>query len=361
MKTVNTNTQSQFNHSVVDQRIEKWKDFVNPESNQRFMLVVDIAPGLDDGRPLPWPQNKQKRIDFLWKKYQTMMQRLDWLDDDTVPYLDVLSGTEVFAEAFGCEIDRSEGQMPFALPLITKASEVHKIKIPDVMSSSIAHQFEIADELRKRAGHDALVRMIDVQSPMDIAALIWEKTSFYTAIIEEPDAVKELATKIKEFIINFLDLWFERYGQSFIAHFPSYYMEKGVTMSIDEIGCVSNSMFDEFYHDEVSEISQRYGGLGVHCCADANHQWKKLKQLPNFKLLNLYRKPDELKEAFEFFKGDIAQWHNWEGEGEPWLWPAQVSKETRVVIQAEARDEEHAKEICSKTQEAISNAELVLM
>ena len=38
---------------------------------------------------------------------------------------------------------------------------------------------------------------------------------------------------VKELMFEFLDEWFRRYGPSFMAHYPAYYMPNGITMSED--------------------------------------------------------------------------------------------------------------------------------
>ena len=68
--------------------------------------------------------------------------------------------------------------------------------------------FEIADELRRRGGPDALLKMVDMQSPMDIVAQIWDKTDLFVAMLETPDAVIELAATARALQTAFLDEWF---------------------------------------------------------------------------------------------------------------------------------------------------------
>ncbi len=94
-------------------------------------------------------------------------------------------------------------------------------------------------------------RMPDIQSPMDIAALIWVKSDFYIAMIEEPEAVRELAEKVRCLLTAFLDEWFRRYGTGYVAHFPTYWMEGGLTLSEDEVGAVNPAMFDTFFLPEL--------------------------------------------------------------------------------------------------------------
>ena len=101
-------------------------------------------------------------------------------------HLDVYTGTDIFAAAFGCPAHYPEDDMPFALLLIQTAEEVEALSVPGLDSPSIAQLFEIASELRRRAGMDVVLRIPDIQSPMDIAALIWEKGAFLRALLQAP-------------------------------------------------------------------------------------------------------------------------------------------------------------------------------
>jgi hypothetical protein len=239
--------------------------------------------------------------------------------------------------------------------LIRDASEVSGLDVPSLDAPPLAMLFDIADELRRRAGPDAVVKMVDVQSPMDVAALIWDKSDFYVAMVEDPDAVRALSAKTGALLVTFLDEWFARYGTDFVAHFPDYYMPRGVTLSEDEVGCVSERTFEDMFLPELVELSRRYGGIGIHCCADARHQWEGFRRIPDLRVLNLVQPADVLREAYGFFAGSVPQMHSWYGDGEPWTWPGQYPDDARVVIRAgaETRDEalrlaEKLGEVCRK-------------
>ena len=79
-------------------------------------------------------------------------------------------------------------------------------------------------------------------------------------------------------------------------------------MSVDEIGSVSPDMFNEFFADEIREMSLRYGGIGIHCCADSRHQWENLRNVPGLVMLNLYRPEEVLWESFDYFRDKTAMW-----------------------------------------------------
>lgn len=190
----------------------------------------------------------------------------------------------------------------------------------------------IADELRRRAGPDAPLRLVDVQSPMDIAALVWDKNTFFPALLEAPEAVRELADKAKRLLTAFLDLWFSRYGRSFVAHFPEYYMPRGLTLSEDEVGSVSPALFDGLFLPELAELSARYGGLGVHCCANARHQWDGLRRIPGLAMLNLVQPAAVYGEAYPYFAATCAQMHGWRQEWDGVRSPEWFPEGAHVVL-----------------------------
>jgi hypothetical protein len=332
---------------IIARRKQRWRQCFDPNAPAGHLFLIRYDPEAPV-RPPPNPEHKQARIEWAWERYQRHRQRLEWLDDDSIPYLDVYTGTELFAEAFGCRVQRSDEAMPFALPLIKSPAEVAQLPVPDLNARPLALVFDIAAELRQRAGPEAAVKLVDIQSPMDIAALIWDKTSFYTAMIDAPEAIRELAHKVKQLLTAFLDEWFARFGTEYIAHYPDYFMSGGITLSEDEVGGVSEEMFARFFLPELVELSGRYGGLGMHCCAHARHQWNQFRQIPDLRLLNLVQPETRLQEAYDFFADHVPQMHSWCGQGAPWEWPAQYKKEARVVLQPAAADADEARRVADR-------------
>lgn len=298
---------------TIEQRKQSWLDLQDMSSPVDRVLVVSCDEVKMPERPLLWWELAKERVAWSYERYQKQLENMEWLDDSTVPSLSMETGTEIFAEAFGCKVHRPLDNNPFALPLIRDVSEFSKIKLPRLEDTKLSILFDMADKLRELAGKDVLLSLPDMQTPMDISALIWEKSDFFVAMYEEPEAVRELSAMVYEFVTGFLDQWFARYGKSFIAHFPHYYMEYGVTMSEDEIGAVSPEMYREFFEPELNALSERYGAIGIHCCADSKHQWENLKRVKNLKLLNLHREAEETAESLEFFHDFVAQYPGYSG------------------------------------------------
>ncbi len=190
-----------------------------------------------------------------------------------------------------------------------------------------------ADSRRRRAGPEAAFRMVDIQSPMDIAALVPEKSAFFMALFEAPEAVLELADKVYQLLTAFLDEWFARYGHGFVAHFPDYYMPYGATLSEDEIGSVGPEMFSTCFRPYLVKLAERYGGLGIHCCAQARHHWGALRTIPNLRVLNLCQPREVAAEAYRYFAEAAVQMHGSLADTPPESWPGLYPPAARVVLE----------------------------
>lgn len=328
-------------------RVQHWLEFYDLASRRRVALIIRHAPGLP-ARPLPNPEHRQARIEWIWQNYQYHFERMAWLDDDSLPCLDMLTGTEIFAEAFGCQVYRPPDNNPFAMPLVRDAVEAERLQTPTLDAPPLRLVFEMADALQRRAGPDVLFRLVDLQSPLDVAALIWEKSDFYPALLQQPQAVTALLAKIRTLLFNFLDEWFRRYGRSFVAHFPDYYMPQGVTLSVDEIGAINTRLFRQYELPDLTAFSQRYGGLGLHCCANARHQWGNFQQVPGLRLLNLISQGEVLQEAYPYFARLGAQWH-YDQSPDPLdalAWLALAPPEAHLVLEFTASSRDEAIRIC---------------
>ncbi|MCL2664536.1 MAG: uroporphyrinogen decarboxylase family protein [Defluviitaleaceae bacterium] len=285
---------------MFEERAQRWRDFYDGKS--KSVLLVHYWGDDYPQRPLPYPNLMKERYEWSLAMFRRQTETVRWMDDDWIPFLEPFTGTEILAEAFGCPVHLPGNDMPFALPKIKSHKELKNIRVPKIESSPLSAVIEMADKLRG-AEPGALMRLPDIQSPFDIAALVWEKTDFFTAMYEEPNAVKELVSMTEELLVNFLDLWFERYGKNFIAHYPTYYMPDGITLSEDEAGSISADMFTEFCAPGLNRLAARYGRMGIHCCANAKHQWDNFKALDKLTVLNINMPLDIVTEAMNFFSG----------------------------------------------------------
>ncbi len=344
--------------SSVAGRKQRWRRFLEPGAEPGFMFFVRYR---DPNIVLPpwvkrWPSKKQERIEAAWAHYEYALAQTHWLHDDFVPYLDNLTGTEIFAEAFGCEVSRSDHTMPFARPRVFSAADADKLEMPAIEDSSLAYLFDIADELQRRGGLEATQRLVDMQSPMGIVAELWDKSDLFCSMVEEPEVVKALAAKVKNLVMNFHDEWLRRYGPEFVAHCPDYFMHGGITLSEDEVGSVSADMFEEFFLNDLIELSQRYGGIGIHCCAHARHQWGYFRNIPGLRLINLSheankkRDPEYIYDAYRYFEPIVQMHEAFSLEDRPETLPYKTEG-ARVVYQIQVHTKDQALRICDHMHE----------
>src|SRR5512145_2599508 len=101
--------------SEVSVRKDRWRRFMAGQSEHRYLYLIRCETD-SEPRPLPWPDLVKQRINWAWNRYCRQVEQATWLEDDTIPYLDPYTGTEIFAEAFGCEAYRPTNDQPSARP-----------------------------------------------------------------------------------------------------------------------------------------------------------------------------------------------------------------------------------------------------
>lgn len=128
----------------------------------------------------------------------------------------------------------------------------------------------------------------------------------------------------------------------------------GVTLSEDEAGSISPEQFSVFALPYLRRLSERYGGIGIHCCADAGHQWRFFRELPGLRYLNLVCPPTRPAEqyiggAYTYFRDACSQFHGgWTPPGPPSTWPAGRFAGCRVGFDLTAADRAKAAALCAE-------------
>jgi len=280
--------------------------FTAPESPGHGVRVSVPGPGdITDRIGVVASGTVEQRAQMAKTTFEHECACLDALGDDRVPMLHVWTGTNVIAEDFGCPVHLPEGSMPFARPAVFDAEAADRIVEPDVMVGPMGDVFRIADRLVELCGAEHTVRICDIQSPFDVGALIWQKESFLVAMVDAPDAVHRLLRKVTDTQIRFIRTFRDRYENVCLVHYPNLWMRPawGATMSEDDCGSVSTAHFEAFCLPYLTEISRAFGGIGLHSCAQSQHQWDALLELPNLRYLNLHHPPTELAVAVEKCSG----------------------------------------------------------
>jgi hypothetical protein len=252
---------------------------------------------------IPWAVDKYER-DAEWHRA---------LGDDGVPFVSMTTHTGVFAAAFGCPIHPFEGSLAAARPIVCTAEEADRLPEPGLDARSLERVFELAEGVRERLGPQVPIGVPDIQSPFDIAALVWNKEEMYVALMENPGAVCRLVDKCERLLTSFLLEYRRRFPAWNPVHCPDTWApsELGCSLSEDEAGCMSVRMFEAYCLPGLVRLSETFGGLFVHCCATADHQYASFRKIPNLRSMNRVFQAPGPRPAIEAFSGHAVLTMAW--------------------------------------------------
>jgi len=292
-------------------------------------------------------------VPSIMKQYQARLARHEAVGDDAVPFAGLGTGTELFAAAFGCPVHIFEDDAPCALPLVQTAGEADHLGVPSLESRQMARIFELGHLVRRELGPDVPIGVPDIQSPFDIAALIWRKETLFVAMYDDPDAVKRLVEKCHILLTSFLEEFKRQFPEHNLCHCPYAWAppELGCWMSEDEAGSMTIDMFEEFCLPVLEQMSDRFGGISLHCCATADHQYGQFKKIPNLRAINRVFQAPGPRPAIEAFSGQTVLAHAWTPEESVNQLLDMALPNTRFLFNMPAQPLEEAKQTYERLRE----------
>jgi hypothetical protein len=334
------------------------------EQNKRFLTALFAGPFRGHGIIMdhqmpekPWPGDVAvpgrpvaEWVPFHVADYEARLKWHEALDDDSVPYVKIHTGTHLFAAAFGCPVHVYADSPACARPLVTTAEEADALKTPTCGAEPLARVFELAERVREAVGPDVPISVPDIQSPFDIAALVWKKDLMYLAMCLQPDAVKRLVEKCHSLLADFLSEFKRRVPNCNLCHCPTAWAppELGCWLSEDEAGSMSTPMFEEFCLPSLRGLSETFGGMFVHCCAAADHQYGSFLKIPNLRGLNRVFQAPGPRPAVERFAGRAVLIQAWTDEQGVSKMLDMAKPESRFLFNMPARTIEEQKPILER-------------
>ncbi len=263
--------------------------FNGTDTRPLFLWQPPLVPLTDVGDYTLSTDPVEKWVPWVVENYRRKMASLERVQDDSVSVAKLSTGTQLFAHAFGCKIHIPPDSMPCALPMVNSAAEADKLEMPDIWKTPCLYRvFELGRAVQQELGKDVDLGICDMQTGFDIASLIWEKSDLLGSMILEPEAVKRLSDKCALLLKTFLIELRREFPAMSPCHCPGNWVppELGPWVSADEVGVMSPEMFEEFCLPELNDLSDTFGGLGMHCCADAEHQFPGFNKIRNFYAFN---------------------------------------------------------------------------
>jgi uroporphyrinogen decarboxylase len=165
------------------------------------------------------------------------------------------------AEAFGCQIEFQENDMPHILGrLLTCAEDIENLKVPDLYAGRMQEYLK-ANKLTVELGIDKPV-LAGVIGPFSLAGRLYDVSEIMMACYIEPDSIMLLLDKCTEFIINYCRE-LKRIGCS------------GVVVAEPAAGLLANEdcqVFSSLYVKRlVDELQDETFTIVLHNCGNRGH------------------------------------------------------------------------------------------
>ncbi|MDR1145512.1 MAG: hypothetical protein LBK71_05180 [Verrucomicrobiales bacterium] len=235
-----------------------------------------------------WRNPTQPRVFYSANSAEISSPRLralrhwDWTPQRTASPGALALNTCLFPLALGCQSTFLTDGKEWAAPLITDPAQVDALRVPAVWESRAG---EVLRDLRAQAAAlppDVLIRQPDVQSPLNVAEMMWD-SSFYLALVEEPAAVHRLLEKITDFIIAFVREVHQVLGaRCNSVGFPLIWGgPRGTMIGDDMISLLSPEMHAEFSLPYVNRIADAAGPLYYHSCTWREKYFANIRQVRN--------------------------------------------------------------------------------
>jgi hypothetical protein len=270
---------------------ELHRELLSRASSARHALVVQtpMQPIWEIGDYITSDKPIADFVPAFVEDYRRWVDISDAVDDDAVPFARLSTGTHIYAICFGAEPHFYPDNNPYAEPCVANAADADRIPEPKLEDCRpLMRVLELAAAVQRELGPDVTLGPPDMQTGFDTACILWDKTDLFRCMIDEPEAVKRLADKCARLLLDFIATYRREFPNTTFGHCPGTWTppEFGPWVSNDECGIMSPEMFETFCLPELIELSRAFGGLGMHCCADAWHQFPRFQRIPNFYAFN---------------------------------------------------------------------------
>lgn len=228
-------------------------------------------------------------VPWVVDHYRRWLALSEAIDDDAVPFARPGTGTHIYALCFGAKPHLYPDSNPYAEACVANAAEADQLPEPRLENCRpLMRIMELAAAVRRELGPEVTLGPPDMQTGFDTACIVWDKTDLLCSLVENPDAVKRLAGKCARLLRSFIAAYRREFPNSTFGHCPSTWTppDAGPWVSNDECGAMSAAMFSEFCLPELVELSTTFGGLGMHCCAHAQHQFAGFRRIPGLYAFN---------------------------------------------------------------------------
>ena len=182
-------------------------------------------------------------------------------------------GTTSTAEFFGNKATKPSGCNKWIEPIIYNIDDIKKIVLQPSNSLDVNKAYKLWDSVSKKLNTKNLTSsFIDIQGPLNTAALIWEQTDFMMAMYDHPKKVHQVLEIITYKLIDIVKEMISSKMNVEAPLWPYIWLPQdiGVGITEDYMPLLSPELYKEFGIPYLKLFAKHFEGIFIHCCGQFN-------------------------------------------------------------------------------------------
>lgn len=233
--------------------------------------------------------NPKSMLDFQVKG---IVEHIQKVDDDYIPYLMPWYGVGVIPHLFGCDIKFFKTDDPACTSYgVKELEDMRKLMIPDFKSNELSKK--VLDTIRFfRESSSIPVGITDMQSTLDCAALISGYEKLFYWMKDNPEDINYLFEVITDTLIEWVKIQKQYNGEK--MDFANGLINVktpdgiGIWFSDDDAVILSPDLYKKFVVEKYRKLFGAFGGGMIHWCGNANHQIENFLNIKPIRAVHNY-------------------------------------------------------------------------
>lgn len=233
--------------------------------------------------------NPKSMLDFQVKG---IVEHIQKVDDDYIPYLMPWHGVGVIPHLFGCDIKFFKTDDPACTSYgVKELEDMRKLMIPDFKSNELSKK--VLDTIRFfRESSSIPVGITDMQSTLDCAALISGYEKLFYWMKDNPEDINYLFEVITDTLIEWVKIQKQYNGEK--MDFANGLINVktpdgiGIWFSDDDAVILSPDLYKKFVVEKYRKLFGAFGGGMIHWCGNANHQIENFLNIKPIRAVHNY-------------------------------------------------------------------------
>ena len=212
----------------------------------------------------------------------------DGFRDDTIQALHPIgSSTGWLTEVFGGETVWFHHRPPYPHPVIHEVAQIDRLRPNFAGSPLYQAAIEHMRYYHRIVGDRIPIGPPDLQSPIDVASMIFDYTQLIYAMIDEPAKVHSLMRMITETMIEACHAFRQEMTDYPMSHF-NWWLPRGIFMSDDLQAVLNAELYREFAVPYAEMLAREFGGVALHSCGRILHNIDNVASIKGLIVFNTH-------------------------------------------------------------------------